>query len=87
MRSGTRCDVLVDGLVEIGDQAVSIERGGASEHVDDLVARGEATPADRDQLAHWHAASRDDEGLAMVELAHDFTTLVAQLSLGDRPGH
>lgn len=39
------------------------------------------------KFANGVSVSGDDKGLAVVELAHDFATVVAQLALGDFGSH
>lgn len=51
------------------------------------LAGNEATVPQRDQLTNGHAVASDNEGLALVETAHDLSAVVAEFSLGDDLGH
>src|SRR5215218_439023 len=85
--SATRSDALIDVPVEVLTEPAGVDRGRMSEGVHHDVASDEATAAQREQLADWHPVAGDDERFALVESAHDLTTVVAQFSLGDRFGH
>jgi len=47
----------------------------------------EAAPADGAELAHGDAVAGHDEALTLVEPAHDFPALVAELTLGYLTNH
>ena len=85
--SGTRRGILVDDLIEIGQQLIPLDRRRSSEDFEHLVAPSERSASHRCELADGDASSGHDEGLAGVEAAHDVTAVVAQLALRDGGTH
>jgi hypothetical protein len=74
--------------IHVGSEPGAVEAGGGTDKGRfDLLATGEPSPSDGYELADGHAASCDDEGLAVVNAAHDLATVVAQLALCDRLTH
>ena len=68
-------------------QLIEFDRWRSAKPGCDLATRRKPTPSDRHQLADRHAAAGHDEGRALVQLAHDLATVVAELTLRDRPSH
>src|SRR6266540_1989461 len=85
--STTRRDVLIHSSIEIGDEAATIDPGGVSEHLGDVVSRSEPVAPNRDEFTDGHAATGHHERLPAVESAHDLAAVVTQFALGDRATH
>src|SRR5687768_4662563 len=75
--SATRRRVLACGSIELGTEPlVVVARRGAA-HGHGGLCRDEAMTSERRQLADRDTVARDDEGVAFVELSHDFAAVVA----------
>jgi|SRR5437588_7986184 len=85
--SGAREDILVDQAVEVLSESSRIEAWGAGQGLGQSTRRNESRPARRGELANRNAVSGHDERLSAVQGAHDFAALIAELPLGDLPGH
>jgi hypothetical protein len=73
--------------IEVATKQRQVNGRGASERGDRGVGGDEASTPQWRQLTNGHSVSRDDEGLAMIQLAHDLAAVVAKLSLGNFAGH
>lgn len=75
---------MIEVPVEIVAKAGGVDSRGVGERRGDDLSCDETPAAEWDQLADGHAVAGDDEGLALIESAHDLTAVVAKFSLGDR---
>jgi len=78
---------LAHDLVQVGAEPSRVNSGCRPEESDRSLGGDEAVAAQWSELAYGNAVARDDERLALVELAHDLTAVVAQFSLGDLSAH
>jgi hypothetical protein len=85
--SATRCRVLIDHRVHILPKAPARNAWGSGESGMDDVGRDEDALAERVQLADRDTVPRDDERSPSIEIAHDASAVVAELSLGDPSRH
>ena len=74
-------------LIQIGAEPLRVNCWRCPEEGDCSLGGDEAVAAQWSELAHGNAVARDDERLALVELAHNLTAVVAQFSLGDLSAH
>ena len=80
-------DALIEVTVKVIAETGGVDSRGMGERRGDGLPCDETPAAERDQLANGHSVAGDDEGLALVESAHDFAAVVAKFSLGDRFSH
>jgi hypothetical protein len=73
--------------INICSEPVEVHPRRAPERSDCRLGADKSMSAKRGQLADRDAISGHDERLALVKLAHDLTTVIAQLPLGDLLGH
>ena len=85
--SATWCRFLVGHTIEVVTKSVVVDTRRVPEQSDCRVGSHESMSPEGGKFADWHPVSRHDETLALVETAHDLSTLVAKLSLGDFSGH
>jgi len=78
---------LARGGVEIGAEALVVDARRGPEHRHRRLRCDKAVATKRSQLTDRHAVARHDERFPPIELAHDLSALVAQLSLGDLAAH
>jgi hypothetical protein len=83
MRSG----ILGCNAVEVPAKQDKVHAGSTPEHGDGGVGGHKTVPTKGGQLADGCAIAGDDEGLAMIEPAHDLPALVPELPLSDDSGH
>src|ERR1700739_2087418 len=83
----TRRDLLAGGPIEICPAPVEPHPRSAPERGDGHLGADESTPTQRGKLADRNSVPGHDERLALVKLAHDVAAVIAQLALGDLPGH
>src|SRR4029450_2816081 len=85
--SATRRRVLARGGLEIAAQPLVVDARRGPEHRHRRLRCDKAMATKRSQLTDRHAVARHDERFPPIELAHDLSALVAQLSLGDLAAH
>lgn len=73
--------------VDVGSELLEIDRRRPLEGSNNDVPGNELPPADRPQFADRDAVAGDEEVLTAIQCSHDLSTLVAQLALGQLPGH
>lgn len=83
----TRCDFLACCFVQIRSELAIVNPGRGPEKCDGRLCGDESMAAQRRQLTDGHTIARDDEGLALVESAHDVAALVPKLPLADLATH
>ena len=79
--------ILIDQTIEIGAEPGGLNRGRAREGREGGVAADKPVTLNGSQLADRDAVAGDREALTGVEGSHDFTALVAELSLCQLPSH
>ena len=79
--SATRGGVLIEALVDVDSELVSVDRRGVGERCQSGISGDEPAATHWSQLADGYAVAGDAEGLAGIERAHDLAAVVAQFSL------
>jgi hypothetical protein len=85
--SRTRHRFLICGGVEIRSEALVVDARRGPEHGHRGVGCHESVATEWGELADRDAVARHDERPALVELSHDLTALVPELSLADLTAH
>jgi hypothetical protein len=85
--SATRRDLLAGGPIEVCSEHIELHPRSASECGDSRRGAYESMPTQRGKLADGDPIPGDDEGFALVKLAHDLAAVIAKLTLGDFFGH
>jgi hypothetical protein len=85
--SATRRDLLAGGPIEIRSEPVELDSRSAPERGDGRLGTYESMPTQRGKLADRDSIPGHDERLALVKLAHNLATVIAQLALSDLFGH
>src|SRR5205814_675457 len=75
-RSATRGGILISHGVEVGPAALIVDAWCGPEYGDRGLGGDEAMAPERGELADGNAIAGDDEGLPLVELAHDLSAVV-----------
>ncbi len=75
--------VQFDKSIDIDSEASAVDAGRALERSQRRLRRHVPSTMKREQLTHRGAVASDDKRFPSVELAHDLTAVVAQLSLSD----
>jgi hypothetical protein len=78
---------LAGDSIEVRPEPVQVNARRASERRDGRFGAYESMPAQRGKLADRDSVSGHDEALALVKLAHDFSAVIAKLTLSDLSGH
>ncbi len=73
--------------VQIGPETLIVDSGRVPEKGDRRFGCDKAMTSQGREFTDGYAVSSDDEGLALIQPAHDLSALVAQLSLGDLSVH
>jgi len=79
--SAIRSGILGAHAVEILAELRVVDTRSLAKNGDSRVGLHEAMPSKRAELPDRHSVSGHNEGLTLIETTHDFTALVAQLSL------
>lgn len=74
-------------VVKILSKSRVVHHRCTTEHGDCAVRAHEAVTSERDEFPDGYTATRDDECLALIELAHDLAAVVAEFALGGLSGH
>src|SRR5258706_3049299 len=82
-RSGIGYNVLASPRIDVGTEAAGVDGGRIPEDGNDRRRRHESMAPQGSQLAYRHTVASDDEGLPLVEPAHDLAAVIAELTLGD----
>ena len=85
--SATRRDLLAGGPIEVGSQPVEVHARRAPERRHSRLGAYESMPTQWGKLADRNPVPGDNEGFALVKLAHNLAAVIAQLTLGDLSGH
>ena len=85
--SATRRDLLAGGPIEVGSQPVEVHARRAPERRHSRPRSDESMPTQWGKLADRNPVPGDNEGFALVKLAHNLAAVIAQLTLGDLAGH
>src|SRR5215207_10039836 len=85
--SATWKHVLAGGGVQICSEALVADAGRTLEHRNRGLGGHEAVPTQRGEFTDRLTVTGDDEGLTLIECAHDLPALIAQLPLGDLSTH
>ena len=83
----TRRDLLTGRPIEIRSEPVELNPRSAPERGDGRLGADESMPTQRGKLADRDSIPGHDERFALVKLAHNLAAVIAQLALGDLPGH
>jgi len=86
-RSGIGYDVLASPRIDVGTEAARVDDGRIPEDGNDGRRRHEPVAPQGSELAYRHSVASDDEGLSLVEPAHDLAAVVAELALGNGFSH
>lgn len=86
-RSGTGIDALVERIVDISEEGITIDCRRARKDPFDVGAVHEPCPMKGNELTHGLIVPRDDEGLPLVNGSEDACAVVTQLSLTDHLAH
>lgn len=82
-----RQNVLASPRIDIGTEAVRVDRGRIPEEGNDCRRGHKSVAPQGGELAHRHTMASDDERLSLIEPAHDLAAFVAELALGDGFSH
>src|SRR5947199_2735172 len=85
--SGIGYDVLASPRIDVGTEAARVDGGRIPEDGNDGRRRHEPVAPQGSELAYRHSVASDDEGLPLVEPAHDLAAVVAELALGNGFSH
>jgi hypothetical protein len=80
-------NILAGPPINIGTEAARVDGGRVPEDGNDCRRGHESVTAQGGELAHRHTVASGDEGLSLIEPAHDLTAVVAELALGDGFSH
>src|SRR4051812_23531548 len=80
-------NVLASPRIDIGTEAPRVDSGRIPENRNDRRRRHESVAPQGSELAYRHTVASYDEGLSLIEPAHDFAAVVAELALGDGFSH
>src|SRR5271165_5939358 len=83
----TRRDLLAGGPIEVRSEPVELHARSASERRDGRLGAYESMPTQWRKLADRDPIPGDNEGFALVKLAHDLAAVVAKLTLSYLSGH
>src|SRR6185295_496712 len=79
--------ILAGPCIEVGAEAAGVDGRCGPEDCHRCRRGHESMAPQWSELAHRHAVAGDDESLALIEPAHDFTAGVAELALRDGFSH
>jgi hypothetical protein len=85
--SGTGVEPGIYHRVEISPKAIGVDARRTVEYVSHELRTDEVLASNGTQFPNWLACSCDDERLSRLKSAHDVTTGVGRLPLGDRRRH
>lgn len=85
--SGTRSNALIDVSIDVAAETLRGKRRRALERRDRRLGLEELAPPQRRELANRYAIARHDKRHTAIQSAHDLSTLVPKLSLGDLAWH
>jgi hypothetical protein len=85
--SGTGVEPGIYDRVEISPKAIGVDARRTVEYVSHELRTEEVLASNGTQFPNWLACSCDDERLSRLKSAHDVTTGVGRLPLGDRRRH
>jgi hypothetical protein len=78
---------LAGNSIEVSPELLEADLGSIVEHRYNGVRADESRPSQRCEFAHGDPVTGDDKRLSAVQLAHDLSAVVSQLSLTDLAGH